>query len=138
MNFNIFKKRKNKASYRSFSAAKVDRLTASWTATSQSINEDLKAGGKVLRARARDLSLNNSYARKYLALVVANVVGNKGIVLQSKAKNSKGKADSTASKLVEKHWKDWHKSVNCSVDGRLSFLEMQNFSLRPLQEMVRL
>ena len=85
MDFNFFKKHKAKRQQpmrRSYAAAKIDRLTNSWTTTQQNINKDLQSGGKVLRARARDLSINNDYAKKYLQMVVSNVVGAKGILLQ--------------------------------------------------------
>jgi len=75
MNFNIFKKHKKTIARRAYAGAKIDRLTNSWTTSAQSINDDLRVGGKVLRARARDLSINNDYVRKYLSLVTANVVG---------------------------------------------------------------
>ena len=59
MNFNPFKKATKpvkKVQRRQFAGAKIDRLTSSWTTTQQSINADLRNGGKVLRARARDLT----------------------------------------------------------------------------------
>ena len=56
---------------RSFAAARVDRLTSGWLATTQSINNELRSDLDALRARARDLAKNNDYARKFVALVVA-------------------------------------------------------------------
>ena len=125
---NPFKRKKvvnKRPMRRQFSAAKIDRLTSSWTTTQQSINKDLQAGGKVLRARARDLSINNDYARKYLQMVVSNVVGSKGIVLQAKSKTTKGKLNTKANRQVEQGWKEWSQARNCAWDGRLSFIEMQ-------------
>ena len=125
---NPFKRKKvvnKRPMRRQFSAAKIDRLTSSWTTTQQSINKDLQAGGKVLRARARDLSINNDYARKYLQMVVSNVVGAKGIILQVKSKTTKGKLNVKANRQVEQGWKEWSQARNCAWDGRLSFIEMQ-------------
>jgi len=125
---NPFKRKKavqKRPMRRQFSAAKIDRLTSSWTTTQQSINKDLQAGGKVLRARARDLSINNDYARKYLQMVVSNVVGSKGIILQAKSKTTKGKLNVKANRQVEQGWKEWSQARNCAWDGRLSFIEMQ-------------
>lgn len=126
MNFlSIFRKHKKTIAKRAFAGAKVDRLTSSWTTTSQSLNKDLQAGGKVLRTRARDLSQNNDYARKYLQMCVSNIVGAKGILLQVKAKTGKGKLDQKSNRRVEQAWAQWSKSKHCSWDGRLSFVEMQ-------------
>jgi len=130
MKFNIFQKKhkrknNNTKARRAYSAAKIDRLTSSWTTSSQSINADLLNGGRVLRARARDLSQNNDYARKYLQLQVANVVGSKGITLQVKARTTKGKLDQKANRIIEAGWAEWSRARNCSWDSRLSFIEMQ-------------
>jgi len=125
MNFNIFKRRKKLPARRAYAGAKIDRLTNSWTTSAQSINDDLKVGGKILRARARDLSINNDYAKKYLALVVANVVGSKGITLQVKARTAKGKLDEKTNRVIEQNWKTWQKPINCASDARMHFLEMQ-------------
>jgi len=126
MNFlSIFRKHKKAVAKRAYAGAKIDRLTSSWTTTSQNINKDLQAGGKVLRTRARDLSINNDYARKYLQMCVANVVGAKGMVLQVKSKTAKGKLDQKSNRIVEQAWANWSKAKNCAWDGRLSFVEMQ-------------
>ena len=72
MNLNPFKRKKEVVKQprrRQYQAAKLERLTASWSTTQQSINKDLQQGGKVLRTRARDLSVNNDYARKYMQMV---------------------------------------------------------------------
>ena len=94
MNLNPFKRKKVEVKQprrRQYQAAKLDRLTSSWSTTQQSINKDLQQGGKVLRTRARDLTVNNDYARKYMQMVVSNVVGSNGIGLQVKSKTPKGK-----------------------------------------------
>jgi len=128
MDLNFFKKHKAKRQQtmrRQYAAAKIDRLTNSWTTTQQNINKDLQAGGKVLRARARDLSINNDYAKKYLQMCVSNIVGARGILLQVKSKTNRGKLDQKSNRIVEQAWSQWSKPKNCSWDGRLSFIEMQ-------------
>jgi len=125
MDFNFFKRRKKTTARRAYAGAKIDRLTNSWTTSAQSINDDLLAGGKVLRARARDLSINNDYAKKYLALSVTNVVGAKGIVMQAKTTTSKHKLDDKTNRIIEQNFKAWHKAENCSSDGRIGWIEMQ-------------
>lgn len=128
MNLNPFKRKKEVVKQprrRQYQAAKLERLTASWSTTQQSINKDLQQGGKVLRTRARDLSVNNDYARKYMQMVVSNVVGSNGIGLQVKSKTPKGKLNTKANRQVEQGWKEWSNARNCAFDTRLSFVEMQ-------------
>ena len=128
MNFNPFKKASKpvkQVQRRQFAGAKLDRLTSSWTTTQQSINADLRNGGKVLRARASDLTINNDYARKYMQMCVSNVVGSNGIGLQVKSKTAKGKLNTKANRQVEQGWKTWSHARNCAWDSRLSFVEMQ-------------
>ena len=128
MNLNPFKRKKEVVKQprrRQYQAAKLERLTASWSTTQQSINKDLQQGGKVLRTRARDLSVNNDYARKYMQMVVSNVVGSNGIGLQVKSKTPKGQLNTKANRQVEQGWKEWNNARNCAFDTRLSFVEMQ-------------
>ena len=110
MNFNPFKKSVQpvkKPIRRSYHAAKIDRLTQSWSTVQRSINKDLETGGKNLRSRARDLTINNDYARKYMQMVVSNVVGSNGIGLQVKSKTTKGKLNLKANRQTEAAWKQW-------------------------------
>ena len=128
MNLNPFKRKKEEVKQprrRQYQSAMTDRLTSSWSTTQQSINKDLQQGGKVLRTRARDLTVNNDYARKYMQMVVSNVVGSNGIGLQVKSKTPKGKLNVKANRQVEQGWKEWSHSRNCAWDTRLSFVEMQ-------------
>ena len=125
MNFSLFKKRKKKIARRAYAGAKADRLTNSWVATNESINDDLRSGGLVLRNRARDLSLNNDYIRKWLDLVVANTVGAKGITLQVKTRTTKGKLDEKTNRIIEQKWKQWQQPEHCSSDGRNTWFEAQ-------------
>lgn len=117
--------RKRKAPYiRSYSAAKIDRLTQDWKGTSQSKNEELRTAIPTVRKRARDLAINNDYARRYLGMVKANVVGANGITLQSKVETPRGKQDNRANTRVEKAFKQWGK--NPTVGGNLSWIDVQN------------
>lgn len=60
---------------RRYDAARIDRLTADWVFGHMSSNEEIKGGIETVRNRARELERNDNLARKYLAMVEANVVG---------------------------------------------------------------
>lgn len=104
---------------RNFSGAAVNRLTASLSQMSASINSDLDGALTLLRTRARNLCANYEFGRRFLSLVANNVVGAKGPTLQVRATTQPGKLDKPANDAIETHWLNW--SRRCDVTGRLSF-----------------
>ncbi len=114
---------KRKLNLRSFDAAKLDRLNASWTSFMRNINDDIRFELSILRARSNDLAQNDPLAKKYLTLVEENIVGPNGFYLQSKAQDSLG-LDIQANAAIEKAYKEWCDKF-CDVSGRLSFSEIQ-------------
>lgn len=115
---------------RSFSAAQVSRLTASWTTTNKSADADLRGGLSVLRARSRDLERNNEYARRFLDMCVDGIVGDKGIRLQNKAANANGTLDKSANDKVEAAWADWGRLGVCEVSGMFDWTMVQALAVR--------
>jgi len=110
--------------HRAFSAARVDRLTASWLATTNSINNELRGDLDRLRARSRDLAKNNDYARKFKKMVVTNVIGPNGFKLQARVMNSASTADALANDAIEGGFADWSRRGVCEITGRMSFTDL--------------
>lgn len=106
-----------KRSKRYYNAGKVNRLTASWATTNLSADKILNVQLPTLRARSRDLERNNVYYRRYLNLLVQNVVGHSGVKLQ-------------ATPEIEEAFKLWAQKGNCTVDGQLSFRDLQRLIIR--------
>lgn len=146
MNFNPFKKRpgatlkieadsaaaaprKRSASRRGYDAGVVDRLTHSFTGSYVPINEEIKQGLKRMRARSRDICMNNDYGKRFLYLVKSNVVGVNGIKLQARAMRDETRLDEIDNKLIERAWSDWGKPFNCSSDRKLSFRDVENLAI---------
>lgn len=111
-------------SSRAFAAARVDRLTAGWRATVNSINQELKGDLDRLRARSRDLSKNNDYARKFKKMVIANIVGASGFKFQARVMNAPDKADDLANDAIESALADWSRPRVCDIGGRMSFADL--------------
>lgn len=109
---------------RNFEAAQQDRLTASWRSGNLTANEEIKGALEITRNRARDLAKNNEFAKKYLALVVANVVGPNGFSLQNLAAEN-GQPDSLARNLIEAEFAKWGRRGLCEISGRMSFADVQ-------------
>lgn len=130
----FFRRRRGspKRSSRAFAAARIDRLTADWIVSSQAIDQDIRSGGRVLVARSRDLCTNDPYARRYLALLAANVVGAQGFTIQSKVRDAKGRLDKSANRKIEGAWDDFCRRENCTVAGNLSMVDLLNLAVTGL------
>ena len=110
------------AQVRRFQAARIDRLTAGWLATTQSINEELRSDLDRLRHRARELVNNNDYARKFRAMVEDNIIGPSGIRLQMRVEDRPGQPDRLANAAIEQAWREW--SRQCDVTGRQTLRDL--------------
>ncbi len=111
-----------------FAAGELDRLTASFIGSQLSINEECRRHLTRMQHRSRSLCTDNDYARKFLQMVKANVIGPAGIGLQCQFKNAQGKPDIADQDFIEGHWKKWGRRNNCTIDGKLSWLEVQNLA----------
>jgi len=87
---------------------------------------------RVLRNRCRELARNDEYVRRYLGLLKTNVVGPHGVNVQAKARNADGSLDAPGNKIVENAWKAWGQRGNCTVDGRLSWVDAQRLFIETL------
>lgn len=109
---------------RRFDGAVVDRLTASWLASSAAIDQELRGQLDRLRARSRDLFKNNEYGAKFARMVRNNVVGPEGFTLQARVLDTSGKPDSAANRAIEAAWWRWMRPENCDVAGQRSFVDL--------------
>jgi lambda family phage portal protein len=110
----------------SFDGAQITRLTHSWGAGFTSGDTEVRGGGKILRARARERARNDDYAKKFLRMVVINILGSTGINFQSKVKLANGKQDKQANERIETAFNDWGKRKNSpDVTGKLSWKGIQ-------------
>lgn len=118
---------------RRYDAAKGGRLFADWVLGNPSIDQEIRQDLRMLRARSRDLSQNDPYAKRYLRLVETNVVGPDGIRLQMKVKefmNGAEQYDQRANDMIEEAWGIWGKAANCTQNGRLGWIDVQRHIAR--------
>jgi len=113
-------------SSRLFQAGVENNLLADWTTTPYTADETLRMQLRTLRARSREQTENNPFLRKFDGMVRANIVGPKGVVLQARARDDKGKLDRAANQAIEEAWEAWGSSKDCDVCGRLTWVEMQS------------
>lgn len=107
---------------RRFEAAQLNRITADWLATSNSINEELRSDLDKLRVRGRDLKKNNDYAQKFVGMCQNNIVGPDGFRLQVRIEDRPGQPDKLASDAIEAAFREW--SQACDIGGTLSLKDV--------------
>lgn len=119
-----FNKKKNKTlKKRKFEAGQYHRTMNGWiTGSSNLFNEEIRQDLESLRARSRDASINDVYARRYFKALTTNVVGAKGIECRFKIEDRPNALDKYANEKMTSAFKKW--SRNVTVDG-LSFVEAQ-------------
>ena len=116
---------------RAYQSAVLNRLTADWTTTNKSANAELRTTLRPMRARARELEQNNSYAKKFLNMIHGGVIGPNGIRLQSRPLESDGQTvDRADSKLIEGRFEQWSQKGICTMDGALSFIDAQRLFIK--------
>lgn len=106
---------------RAYAAAKVNRLTSSWSTANTSADNDIRNGLRILRGRSRELVQNNDYGRRFIKLCSANIVGPSGVGFQSKVTEPTGRPDKYANEVIEQYWKEWARAVN--------WLELQHVAI---------
>jgi lambda family phage portal protein len=113
-----------------FNGASGSRLTNDWVVSILSPDQEIKSNMRILRARARELSRNNPIAKSYLKLLLANVLGEKGVGYQAQVRNNNDELNKPFNKKIETAWREWSKKGNCTVDGKVSFRAVQNLVLK--------
>lgn len=110
---------------RGFKGAVSNSLTNDWAFSPIQINNELRKSGEKLRARSRDMALNNPVFKRYLDMRVRNIVGNHGIKLQMKVREQDGSADDNANRIIESAWMQWGEKGVCTVDGKMTWQGVQ-------------
>jgi lambda family phage portal protein len=121
---------RSKPQRRNFQAASIGRLTANWNASQTSVNQDLKMQLNLMRARSRDLVLNNDYGKKFIQMVGTHMVGPGGFNLQVRVTEPDGRPDGLANDAIERAFNTWSKRGVCDVTGKMSFLDIQQLAAK--------
>jgi lambda family phage portal protein len=117
---------------RYYAGASKNRLLADFFESERSADSELRPVIKVLRGRSRELVRNNEYAKRYMNLMKTNVVGDRGFTLQVKALGGDGNLDQIGNDSVESAFRKWGRRGNCTVDGKLSWLDAQKLVIEGL------
>jgi len=119
--------KKMKVAKRNYHAANTGRLFADFMASSRSPDSELRPDLVLMRNRSRELARNDVYVKRFLSLLKTNVVGDKGMTLQVKARNINGSLDSIGNQIIEEAFYQFSLKGNCTADGRLSWVDIQKY-----------
>ncbi len=129
----VIKAAKRSFAVSAFNASKITRLTASMATVSQSMDWDLRQSLQIMRARARSLSVNNDYAKKFLQMCKTHVVGPNGFRLQPNVSevstNGTMIKDGLANRAITDAFLDWCSQGQCDVTGQHSFFDICNLAI---------
>jgi len=125
-------KRKQKTQKRRYSAGVIDRLSGDFKGSTLSANGELVGSLAIMRSRSRELCMNNDYARKFLAMTSANVIGTHGIKMQARSRRDDGTLDRQDNQAIEAAFTDWANIESCTVTGRQSWIDVQNMAIKSI------
>ena len=93
-NQDIFEQKPVKKRRRSYTGARVDRLSASWVTNQTSADQEWKQGIVKLRSNVHDLVRNNNYAAQAVRYATNQIVG-QGVTMQAQIKSQRGGTPNT-------------------------------------------
>lgn len=128
------KKQETHKQKRSFSAASTKGIYSSWLAQNTSADMDIKKDLRSMRARSRELCRDDDYAKRAKQMFKDNVIGQKGITLQARAKDINGTFDKKANETIENAFKEWSRVGMCDVTGRYSLIDIQKMAIGAMFE----
>jgi len=117
-----------KKSKRKYEGASKSKRLSRWFAPNRGPNLSIEGDSATLRARARDLRRNNSYASKAVQVISSNVVGT-GIRTQFKTTSKPG-----TDTPIELAWKEWAHSTECDYEGRHDLFGIQKIIMDAVTE----
>ena len=127
--FDFFREKRTPNGYkfpkRSYTAAATGRLFADFVANTLSADSEIRPALRRVRDRCRDVARNNDYARRYLQMIETNVVGDTGVRIQVRARNSDGSLDTVGNSIIERQWDIWGRRGTPTMDGKMSWLDCQ-------------
>lgn len=119
---------------RAYAGAQASRLTQDWIAQVMSADQAIKRDLRKLRDRSRALVRDFSYASRFVQACAENIAGPHGVRLQVRVATTDGTFKRTLNDEVEEKWAEWCDAENCTVDGTLSFVDLQHLLCETLPQ----
>lgn len=115
-----------------FRGASTGRAYADVVAALRSVDLETRGDLGLLRARARKLVRDNSYAAGFVGELVSNVVGPQGIAFQARTRDANGAFRREINRRLEQGWTQWGMPESASLNGRLSWEDQQRLLVAQL------
>lgn len=112
--------------------AQWNRTTADFIRAAAAPDLELRADLRQLRNRARMLVRDNPYARRFVRLMVRNVIGQHGIRPVPCNVGADGKPAAKANLALARAWADWGHSEHASNNTKYSWVAVQSMLLAHL------
>lgn len=110
---------------RAYAAAQINRLLLDWYGGLLSPDLELRGDLPMLRMRSRQLIRDNPHAAGFLRALKDNVAGPYGMQFSPRILTPAGDLDRAENTALKRAWKAWGRVGVCTVDGGLSFVEVQ-------------
>jgi lambda family phage portal protein len=120
-------------SRRHFDGGAISRLMMDWIRSPLSADREVEKDLLQLRGRSRDAVRNNPFARRFVRMAQLHIVGPKGIRARP-ANRKAGKPHDNLNDEIARGWREWGKARNASVNGRLSWLDLQHLAVSELYQ----
>lgn len=104
-----------------YKGAQLGRLNLDQVLTPLTADQELRTSLRALRARARDLARNDSYAKGFLGLLTSNVIGPTGVTSQAQVRGSGGDLAKDVNDKIDAGWADWA-AMPVTLNRRLNLL----------------
>ncbi len=114
---------------RHYAAARVNRINAGWTTSPTGANYERRVSLATLIARSRQSARDDLHIVNYLRLMRENVIGPKGIQLQSRARRRNGKLNVPLNQKIEEAWWEWCHAETCTLSGKLDWKGVQDLAV---------
>ncbi|HEU6436583.1 MAG TPA: phage portal protein [Nitratidesulfovibrio sp.] len=101
-----------------------------WANSGASVDAEVRSSLTKARSMSREIARWNPHARKFLGLLVANVIGPTGIGLQMKIAEPNGKPDALANTIIERWYRESGRKGRYTADGKLDRVAASGMALR--------
>jgi lambda family phage portal protein len=101
-----------------YAGAKIDRLSEDWVVALMSPDQEIRVSLRNLRARSRQLAMNNNHALRFLNAAKEQVVGPGGVALELTFSEDDFTGAGKWNRNLEKAWECWSKC--CTADSKLN------------------
>jgi lambda family phage portal protein len=119
---------------RNFFDSDVESLMPSWATQATPTDYELSQQKEKMRARSRELAMQNPYGKKFLSLMRSNIVGPKGVICEPqvmRGASQNSQPDEIANAALSRAWEEFT-HTECDYSGIHSLIDLSNMAVSSL------